>query len=125
MELTKTYSDIAEYGEKYHFYSNAANGTVVCMTLYKGKIVRGTAKCSPEDDFDIAIGKRLAYLRCRQKFFKKKFKQARNVYGEAVIENARAINNLYKARDFMNDAETQYTNANNELTELEAGLSII
>ena len=54
MKLTKTYSDVAEYGEKYHFYHNVETGVVVCTRLYKSQIIRGTAKCDPKDDFDIA-----------------------------------------------------------------------
>jgi hypothetical protein len=94
MKLEKNYADITAYGEKYHFYHNAETGTIVCTTLYKGQMVRGIAKCSPEDDFDIEIGKKLAYLRCKQKFFKKKVKRACQAYKDAVVANARTNNNL-------------------------------
>ena len=120
MELTKTYSDIAKYGEKYHFYHTADNRTVVCTTLYKGQIIRGVAKCNPEDEFDLEFGKDYAYLRCRQKFMLKKLNRAKKTKDEAIISVARANNNLYKAYEFVNDVEMQLAYINKELNELES-----
>lgn len=123
MELTKTYSDIAEYGEKYRFYHNAVNGTVVCTTLYKGQTVRGTAKCSPEDNFDIEVGKKLAYLRCRQKFMRKKLKRAQQVYAETVKEYAKIQNMHGVAIEFMEDVEIQLEQINNALSKFKKQLN--
>ena len=125
MELTKTYSDIAEYGEKYHFYHNAETGTVVCTTLYKGQIIRGVAKCNPDDNFDLAVGKRLAHLRCKQKFIQKKVKRAHMAHVEAIHAEAVARDKLYQAYEFVNDTEYQLELATNELDNLERELGII
>ena len=122
MELTKTYSDIAQYGEKYHFYHTADNRTVVCTTLYKGQIVRGVAKCNIEDHFDIEFGKQLAYLRCKQKFMNKKLKRAKKSKDEAIIVAAKANNNLWKANEFVNDVEMQLADISKELNEFELKL---
>ena len=118
MELTKTYSDIAEYGDKYHFYHNAENGTVVCTRLYKGHIIRGTAKCCPEDNFDIETGKKLAYLRCKEKFMYKKLKHAHSVCIEALDAIDEAKRNLVKAHEFLDDSEENFENAHKELIKL-------
>ena len=123
MELTKTYSDIAEYGEKYHFYHNTENGIVVCTTLYKGQIVRGTAKCSPEDSFNIEVGKKLAYLRCKQKFMHKKLKRARKVYADTVREYAKAQSAYGVAQEFVTDVEIQLDMLNDELTNFQRKLN--
>ena len=40
------------------------NNKVICISTYAKKVVRGVAKCSPNDNFDIEIGKKLAQLRC-------------------------------------------------------------
>lgn len=124
MKLEKTYADIAAYGEKYHFYHNADNGTIVCTTMYKGHMVRGTAKCSPEDNFNIETGKKLAYLRCKEKFSRKKLRRAHGAHKEAVIAEARAKNNLGKAIDFVNDSNYQLELATNELIKFEHELGI-
>ena len=124
MKLEQTYSDIAAYGEKYHFYHNEENGTIVCTTLYKGQMVRGVAKCSPEDNFDINLGKKLAYLRCKEKFSRKKLARARKAYAEAVEIEARADNNLWKAAEFVDDSNYQLELTRNELSRFEHELGI-
>ena len=122
MKLEQTNSDINEYGEKYHFYYHAETNTIVCTTLYKGQMVRGIAKCDNEDNFDIDIGKKLAYLRCRQKYMRKKFKRAKIVVEMARSEMHRARKNLNKAGAFLDDSEDQLDSVTNELNELEEKL---
>ena len=123
MELTKTYSDIAEYGDKYRFYHNADNGIIVCTTTYKGKTVRGTAKCSPEDNFDINTGKKLAYLRCKTNFMHKKYQRARKVCEDTTRAYAKAQNARDAAFEFADDVAFQYTTLYNELAKFEQELN--
>ena len=124
MKLEKTYSDVATYGDKYQFYHNIDAGTVVCTTMYKGQIVRGVAKCNPEDDFNLEIGKMLAYLRCKQKFAWKKLKHASEVYTEANNIVEKAEKNRDKVLTFVTDADCQYTMAADNLWEFERKLGI-
>ena len=124
MKLVTTHADLLEYGRKYHFYRNTANGTIVCTTTYKGKMVRGIAKCNPEDNFDINLGKKLAYVRCKQKFAKKKLKHARKAYNEALFVEAKARHNLAKATDFVNDSDCLLKLATDELARIEYELGI-
>ena len=119
MELTKTYSDIAEYGEKYHFYHNVETGVVVCTRLYKGQIVRGTAKCDPNDYFDIETGKKLAYLRCKRKMLSKKLKRAKQVRAETIREYARVQNAYRAAGEFIDEVVMQLDILDNELAQFE------
>jgi hypothetical protein len=122
MKLEQTNSDIKEYGKKYHFYYNEANLTVVCTTMYKGQLVRGIAKCDPDDNFNIDLGKTLAYMRCKVKFARKKFKHSLRASNEAFVAANRAKYNLDKAREFMCDSEMQLTSAIDELKEFEEKL---
>lgn len=124
MKLEKTYADIAEYGEKYHFYYHEANRTIVCTTMYKGQMVRGIAKCNPEDTMDIETGKKLSYLRCYEKYSRKKAQRARKAYNEAVIAKAIMDNKFGKATDFVNDADNQLLIAKNMLLEVEQKLNL-
>ena len=123
MKLEKTKSDIAEYGEKYHFYHNPDSGSVVCTTMYKGQMVRGIAKCDPEDEFNIDFGKKLAYLRCKAKFARKKFKHALRVERDAFVAANRAKYNLDKACEFVSDSELQLVNAMVELNDFETKIN--
>ena len=123
MKLNPSYEDLQTYGDKYHFYYHLENHTIVCTTLYKGQMVRGVAKCSPEDDFSLETGKKLAYLRCKTKFLRKKLKRAYNAKRDAVIAEARARNNLNKAYEFVSDSDIQLEVAENELREFESSLN--
>jgi hypothetical protein len=124
MKLATSHEDLMTYGRKYHFYYNEDNKTIVCTTLYKGQMARGIAKCDPTDNFDMETGKKLAYLRCKQKFAHKKLKRANKAYAEAITAEARAKNNLYKAADFLGDAAFQLSTAKNELVAFEQSLNI-
>ena len=124
MKLEQTYSDIANYGEKYRFYYHAETNTVVCTTMYKGQTVRGVAKCNPEDRFNLETGKKLAYLRCKKKFAHKKLCRAEKAYADAVTVEARAHNNLCKAAEFVDDSNYQLDLVTDELTNFERELEI-
>lgn len=123
MKLEQTYFDIKDYGEKYHFYYHAETNTIVCTTLYKGQMVRGIAKCNNEDIFDLDTGKKLAYLRCRQKFMRKKLRRAQKVFNETYREVERAQRNLSKSGKFLDDSEDQLDVAIAELNAFEAQLN--
>lgn len=123
MKLEQTYSDINAYGEKYHFYYHEENRTIVCTTLYKGQMVRGIAKCNPDDEFNLEGGKKLAYLRCKAKFARKKLRRATKARDDAFIVANRANHYLEKAREFVADSEMLLDNALNELKEFEAKLN--
>lgn len=123
MKLEQTNDDIKTYGEKYHFYYHEDKKTVVCTTLYKGQMVRGIAKCDPEDEFDLEFGKKVAYLRCKAKFARKKFKHALKVEREAFVVANKAKYHLDKASEFVSDAEMQLVNAMVELNDLETRMN--
>lgn len=123
MKLEQTNSDINVYGKKYHFYYNEENRTVVCTTTYKGQMVRGIAKCSEDDSFNLDTGKKLAYLRCKKKYMRKKLRRAQKVYTETQREVERVQRNLSKAGKFLDDSEDQLDVAVAELNEFAAQLN--
>lgn len=63
---------------RYEYYVNNKKQEVYCVTKYENETVKGVAKCSPEDKFDLEKGKRLAKARCVKKFYNKKLNHARN-----------------------------------------------
>lgn len=123
MKLEQTNSDINVYGKKYHFYYNEESRTIVCTTTYKGQMVRGIAKCDPNDEFDLDDGKKLAYLRCKAKFARKKLRRASKACLDAFVVANRANYNLDKAQEFKEDSDAQLTSALNELRDFEAKLN--
>ena len=110
-------------GDNYHYYHNPETNTIICTTLYKGKTVRATAKLNPEDLFNIEDGKKLAYLRCKNKVMKKKTKRAIEVYARAVAVAAKANKNFRNAADFLTDVEYETACIKDALTEFERELN--
>lgn len=123
MEKTEmTVQAMPEIDVKYNFHYNQKTGMVICTTVYKGKTIRGVAKCSPEDTFDTTVGEKLAYLRCRYKLAKKKTSRAAAVYAKAWIESKKAEKRLQHAIDFVEDTTCELTQIRNELAHLESDL---
>lgn len=63
---------------RYEYYVNDKKQEVYCVTKYENETVKGIAKCSPEDKFDLEKGKRLAKARCVKKLYNKKLNHARD-----------------------------------------------
>lgn len=91
---------------------------VIALSTFAGKTVRGVAKCSPEDTFDVEYGKRLAAARCNLKIAKKKI-----VRGEARMDRVNkflAIANAEKksAQVYIADAVEKHVDALNLLDKI-------
>ena len=114
-----------EFGNKHNFYYDANNRTVICTTYYKGKTVKGTAKCDPEDHFEENVGKKLAFLRCKQKTSKRKLASAIAAFKEADDAVAKAELRRKKAIAFLADATSANTEAERELAKLELELQMV
>lgn len=59
---------------KYNFYRSG--NTVICTTTLGPHKFRATAKCSPEDEFDIVVGQTLAQARVDLKIAEYRYRQA-------------------------------------------------
>ena len=94
--------------DKYVFYTDTKNRMVIAATHYAGRTLRATAKCSPEDTFDIEYGKRLAMARCEQKKAKIKVRNASAKYLEASENFIKAKKRLAEMQQYFTDAVDQY-----------------
>ena len=75
---------------KYRYYTNGKN-VVVAVASYAGRIVRGVAKCSDQDEFDLETGKRLAAARCAVKIARERVKYTkvqRDMWQDILAYNA-------------------------------------
>lgn len=100
---------------RYNYYFTG--DTIICVSHYAGKSIRGVAKCAPADEYDEEFGKKLARLRCDVKVAEQRYKRANQVYDEAVMEAARADAKLDRRNDYLNSAEADLDDANYELEE--------
>lgn len=94
---------------RYHTYTNNKNLVVVTST-YAGKVVRGVAKCSPNDEFDLEFGTHLAMARVDRKIAELRFKRAKSECKKVMDE----INKLELRKDKM---ENYLENADLELAD--------
>ena len=74
--------------DKYNFY--VVGHKVIAVSTYCGRRVRGVAKCSTDDTFDIEKGKKLAAARCNLRIAEKRAKRAQKKFNEAMVNVEKA-----------------------------------
>ena len=94
---------------RYRFIRN--DNKIICLSTYAKRAVRGVAKCSPNDDFDIEKGETLARLRCDVKVAEKRMNHAYDRYMEA-----REI--LFEAQDYFEDMSRYYDESCQKYNEI-------
>lgn len=77
---------------------------VIAVSRYKGKTVRGIAKCCDTDTFKVESGKALAVERCMQKIAEKIYKDKKEKLIKAQLDFDKARLQLSKAEKERNEA---------------------
>lgn len=95
---------------------------VIVLSKYAGKDVRGVAKCSPNDEFDIQTGRELATLRCDEKVAYKRYQRAVKKVAEAREEMRLASKWLEDMEDYLTRSMVEYNHVADKLREFEADL---
>ena len=80
-----------------YLYYEVPNNTVVCVSRYKGQLVKAKAKCSPLDTYSFEKGKEIARARVDAKVIKKKRAAAVQRYCELSREYNKIAHQLQKA----------------------------
>ena len=101
---------------KYKFF--IANNSVIAVSTYAGKKVRGVAKCNPNDEFSLEAGQKLAAARCNLKIAEKRAKRAKTKFDEAIIATANMMEHRYRMKSYFEDSYREFENAKTELNEL-------
>lgn len=99
-----------------------AGNKIICISTYAKKVVRGVAKCSPNDNFDIEIGKKLAQLRCDEKIADKRANRALDKYFEAEEILAEAKAYYDDMRKYYLDSEYKHDKALSELVDFQKNI---
>lgn len=107
---------------RYKFYNfkdkNTGSPVVMCVSSYAGKPVKGRAKCSPNDGFDIEKGKDLAQARCDLAIAKKREKRAFTKATEAYQKAIEASFDLEDMKLYYSDAITATKQAQEHLDKI-------
>lgn len=61
---------------KYKYVINEEKRTVVALSTFAGRVVRGVARCAPTDEWDVEVGKQWAAARCSAKIAHKRLERA-------------------------------------------------
>lgn len=96
-----------------------ADNKVICISTFAKKPVKGIAKCSPNDNFDLEIGTKLAQLRCDLKVADKRANRAAEKYLEAIELLMDANEYFSDMKQYYFDSEHQYNKALEALTNFE------
>lgn len=91
---------------------------VIALSTYAGKVVRGIAKCSPQDKFDEEYGKKLAAARCNLKVAQKRLNRADKVYAAASKARRLAERDCDFAVDYWERSNQELADAEYRLEEL-------
>lgn len=104
---------------KYRYYTNGEN-VVVAVASYKGRTIRGVAKCSEQDEFDLETGKKLAAVRCAMKIAKERVKYTRvqrDMWQEILAYNAAEYEMWEDRHDDALEIEKQAREVYNDMIE--------
>lgn len=104
----------------YYTYCNSLTGTqtVIALSTYAGKTVKGRAKCNSCDEYDIEVGKKLAAARCNAHIAKRRKANALRRYEETHRALDAAIAKADKMRAYLNDATEACTEADEKLNKI-------
>lgn len=106
---------------RYHTYTNNKDLVVVTST-YAGKVVRGVAKCSPNDEFRLETGEALAKARCDEKVAWLRRQRALGKYREVMNEINKLEKHLSKMERYFDDSDEEYFVAHLDRINLEGKL---
>ncbi len=100
---------------KYKYYVDEENRTVVAVQTFAKKAYRGIARCSKEDTFDVEKGKKLAALKCNQKIANARLEFANYKYDMISDILAAALATKEEVDEYMVWAAENAEEANREL----------
>lgn len=109
-------------GHKYRIYTANRDKTVIAVSSFAGKTVKGIAKCDPKDTPDLEKGITLAILRCDEKITAKKITRGKEKVETAAKELEFAQTKYEKAIQYLVDADKAHTNAYQELAYFQDSL---
>lgn len=103
--------------DRYSFYQTKDN-SVIAVSTYAGRTVKGIAKCDPADTFDVEKGKDLAAARCNHKIAMKRLKRASRKYKEAEQAALEAVEWFNKIQRYYMDSVDALDEATADLVKL-------
>ena len=101
----------------YRFIALEDKRKVMCISHYAGRAVKGIAKCSPDDRWDISYGKALAKARCDMKIAELRFKNYEKLCDELDREYEKLDVKKRKRAKYFDRCLNEYKTAQKELAK--------
>lgn len=102
--------------DKYRFFGSG--DTIIAVSTYAGKTVRGVAKCDPRDSFDAEAGKELAAARCNLKIANKRAARATKKLAEADRQVLMAEAYRNRMASYKQDSDAALVAATNTVEDI-------
>ena len=109
-------------GYKYRIYTANRDKTVIAVSSFAGRTVKGIAKCDPKDAPDLEKGIKLAILRCDEKIANKKVNRGIMKVKAAKTELEAANKKFSHMQEYLNDSQNKLLKASKELFDFENSL---
>ena len=104
---------------KYKYVIDEEKRTIVALSTFAGQVVRGVARCAPNDSWDVEAGKKLAEARCSLKIAHKRLRRAEDM-AKGANEGLRYFKEqVDKYTNYEMDAIEGLKKATEELLKLE------
>ena len=105
---------------KYRFYHATRNGQkqVIAVSTYAGKVVRGRATCSPEDNYNEIAGRELAAARCNEEISRRRYLRAIECFTIAREEVEEKIAHYENMGKYVDDAQKALVDARAKVDNL-------
>lgn len=99
-------------------FVHLSDNSVVAITTYAGKTVKGHSKCHTDDTYDPEFGEKLAMARCNKKVAKKRAARAKKKFKEAMDTLAKAQKHANDMANYLSDSNKAVVDADEELNRL-------
>lgn len=101
---------------QYKYYNS--DTTVVALSTFAGRTVRGVAKLDPEDTFSLDTGKKIATARCSVKIATKRLKRAEKRLAEVQAARRAAEKLVEDMTHYYNDSVVNLAAQEAELKQI-------
>lgn len=84
---------MSKFNSERYKYATTPDGKVIAISSFAGKVVKGVAKCDPNDEFNLESGKKLAAARCNEKVCRRRAR-----WHVAIWEQMEELARYWRAR---------------------------
>ena len=109
---------VERYDIVVHQHPEYYSTETIAMSTYAGETVKGKAICRSEDEYDEAMGVKLAIARCDEKIARKRKARAKKMFEEAEAQYRKASERYVAMYMYYRDASEELEDTQKNLEEI-------